>query len=375
MLSPIKFFDLLKKNKIDFYTGIPDSLLKNFCFYVSKKSSPQKHIIAANEGSAIAIACGYNLSTSKIPVVYLQNSGLGNTVNPILSLADKKVYSIPMIVIIGWRGEPGVKDEPQHVAQGEVTIDLIKSIKKRHKILTGNQSSDLKKTMEAIKITKKIKEPVFLIVKKNTFEKFSPIKTKEQSPLSREAAIEIIINSFKSNYKIVSTTGMISRELYEIRKRNNQKTKNDFMTVGSMGHASQIALGIALNSKKNIVCLDGDGSFIMHMGGAAIIGSLKLKNYIHIVLNNYAHDSVGGQQTAAKYIDLPKLASACGYRNIFKSIKDKKSLIKSLKKIKKTTGPIFIEIIVRKGSRKNLGRPKETPLQNKKNFIENIKAR
>jgi len=374
MLSPIIFFNFLKKKGIDFYVGVPDSLLKNFSYYVSKKLSPKKNIISANEGSAIAIASGYNIATGKIPLVYLQNSGLGNAINPILSLADKKVYSIPMLVMVGWRGQPGTKDEPQHLAQGNITLSLIKSLKKRYKILNGNQKEDLIKTQDALKIAKKLQEPVFLVVKKNTFKKVTNFEKNKSNLLSREHVIYLITEVFKKNFKIISTTGMISRELYEIRIKKNEKTTNDFLTVGSMGHASQIALGISLNSKKRIICIDGDGAFLMHMGGASTIGNLRLKNFIHIILNNASHDSVGGQPTSALSTSLAKVAIACDYKNVAGPLRTEKSILKNLELcLKKKTGPYFIEIIVKKGSRDNLGRPKEKPIQNKYNFFKNIK--
>lgn len=373
MLLPERLFNFLKKNGIEFYTGVPDSLLKEFCFYVTKKTKKKKHIIAANEGSAIGIATGYNLATNKIPLVYLQNSGLGNLINPLVSLADKKVYSIPMIIMVGWRGEPGIKDEPQHKTQGLITEKLITTLKKKFKILNGNQKLDLKKVKKAIEIAKKRSEPVFLLVKKNSFEKTDFIESKDHSILERERAIELILKIFDRNYKIISTTGKISRELYEIRRKNKHKLDNDFLTVGSMGHASQIALGIAIHSKKKIVCLDGDGSFIMHMGGASTIGNLKLKNFIHIILNNFAHDSVGGQETSSTSTNFGKIANACSYKKIFSNIKNEKNLEKKLKEMIKSEGPVFMEIIVKKGSRSNLGRPKESPLENKELFVKNIK--
>jgi phosphonopyruvate decarboxylase len=374
MLSPSVFYNFLKKKGVSFYVGVPDSLLKNFCYFVSKKISLKKHIIAANEGSAIAIASGYNIATSKIPLVYLQNSGLGNTINPILSLADKKVFSTPMIIMIGWRGEPGTKDEPQHKVQGDITLSLIKCLKKKYKILNGNQNSDLYKTQQVIKIAKKYKEPVFLIVKKNTFKRILKIKNKKSKLLSRESTIGLITDASKKNFKIISTTGMISRELYEIRKKKNEKGHNDLLVVGSMGHASQIALSIALNTKKKIICLDGDGAFLMHMGGISTIGSFKLNNFIHIVLNNISHDSVGGQPTSAQSTSLAKVAEACGYKNVIGPLKSKKNILKNLKLIlNKKSGPSFIEILVKKGSRKDLGRPDEKPIQNKYLFFKNIK--
>ena len=376
MTSSSLFIKKLNNYGINFFVGVPDSLLKNFTDFILKKSKPKNNIIAANEGTAVAIAAGYNISSKKIPFVYLQNSGLGNLINPLLSLTDKKVYKIPMIIMVGWRGEPNKVDEPQHLTQGKSTLDLIRATKKKVQILDGNEEKDISKLLKAIKITKKEKEPTFLLVKKSTFSQtLSKInKTETKKLISREVAIEEIIKNFNKNYKIISTTGMISRELYEIRKNNNQKIFNDFLVVGSMGHASQFALGMSLNTKKKIICLDGDGAMLMHLGGMTSIGGLNLKNFIHIVLNNRAHDSVGGQPTASinKNISLCKIASGCGYKNVFGPLKNLFEIKSHLKKIQNKKGPIFIEIIVKKGFRKNLGRPKEKPITLKNNFIKNF---
>lgn len=335
-----------------------------------------QHIIASNEGAAVAIAAGHYMATKEIPLIYLQNSGLGNTINPILSLADKKVYSIPMIIIVGWRGEPFIKDEPQHIAQGQATISLIKSLKKKYIILSGDIKKDLKKINQIIFLAKKNSEPVFILIKKDIFNKKIIKKDlRDQKLISREEAINIIVNNLNDNFRIVATTGMISRELYEIRNFRKENHSKDFLTVGSMGYASQIGLGIAISKlKKNIkvVCLDGDGSFLMHMGGVATIGSVKPKNFIHIVLNNGSHDSVGGQPTAGFKINISGIAKSCSYDNCIGNIKDKPSIIKSLNFLKSNKGTGFLEILVKNGSRKNLGRPKEKPITNKKIFMKSI---
>ena len=373
MLSPVNFFRFLKNKKINFFVGVPDSLLKNFCYYVSEKVSKKNHIISANEGTALSIACGYNISTGNIPFVYLQNSGLGNIINPLISMADKSVYSIPMIIMVGWRGQPGVQDEPQHQTQGLVTLDIIKTLKKKYKVLDGNEKKDLVKTQNAIKLTRKLQEPVFLVVKKGIFKKVLAEPLNNKNLLSREKVIYMITDILKKNFKFVSTTGMISRELYEIRNFKKESKSNDFLTVGSMGHASQIALGMSLNSKKKIVCIDGDGSFLMHMGGASTIGNIKSKNFIHIVLNNFSHDSVGGQPTSANTTSLSSVAKACGYADVIGPLKSENQIKNQIEKISGSKKyPIFIEILVKRGSRKNLGRPKEKPIENKKIFFRNF---
>ena len=285
MIPPKLIFEVFTNNGINFFTGVPDSLLKEFCRYVDSNTSDINHIIAANEGCAIGIGTGYHLETGKIPLIYLQNSGLGNTINPLLSLADNEVYSIPLILLIGWRGEPGVRDEPQHIKQGRVTKSILNSIEIPFKIINSNIDESLSNTEWAINLAKKTNSPVALLVRKNSFQQLNINDESQVNQLMRrEEAIEIITKNIPNNSTIVSTTGMISRELYEQRVINNQDRSNDFLTVGSMGHASQIALGIAISNKsRNIICLDGDGSLLMHLGGITNIGGSKKINYIHIV--------------------------------------------------------------------------------------------
>lgn len=372
MLSSNRLYKILRKNGINFFTGVPDSLLKNFCYFISKNVSKNNHIISANEGTSLSLAAGYHLATNKIPFVYLQNSGIGNLINPLLSLSDKNVYSIPMIIMVGWRGEPKNKDEPQHMTQGKITISMIKTLKKKFKIINGSKD-DYSKIENLIKITKKEKQPVFIVVKKNTFEKYNFDKKIDKKLITREQAIENLIDNLDDSFRIVSSTGMISRELYEVRKKKNEKKCKDFLTVGSMGHSSQIALGIALNSNKKIICLDGDGSFLMHMGGISTIGSIKLNNFYHIMLNNKVHESVGGQPTTANTTDFCAIAKACGYKKIYGPLRSKKQIqkiFKSIKKIKKT--PVFIEIQVNSFARKDVGRPKEKPIDNKLRFMKDL---
>ena len=375
MIIVKNFIDFLKNNKISFFTGVPDSILRDFCTYLDNNINKSKHIVSANEGTALGIAAGYNLATNQIPLVYLQNSGLGNLLNPTLSLVDEKVYSIPVIILVGWRGEPGVKDEPQHITQGIVTEKIIRLIKKNIYILKGDQKKDfigLKKKINHIKIKKK---PLFVLVKKDSFKKIKQNNKNilpKKNLLLRETAIEIIISKLGKKYRFISSTGIISRELYELRNKKRLKHDNDFLTVGSMGHASQIAFGIAMNSNKKIVCLDGDGSILMHMGGMATIGDNKPKNLIHICFNNRSHESVGGQKTTSQIISFSDLAKVCGYRKVFGNINTEKKLKHTIEKIKKLTGPIFIECKIKKFHRTDLGRPKEKPIINKKKFMKNI---
>lgn len=370
MITPKYFIDSLKANQIDFFTGVPDSLLKSICAYITDHSDLNNHIIAANEGAAVGLAAGYYLATGRIPLVYMQNSGIGNAVNPLVSLTDKEVYNIPLLLLIGWRGEPGLKDEPQHIKQGKITIPLLNSMGISNQVLSKNESEltcQLKETLACIETNR---EPFAFVIQKDTFEDYRP-QTLENNgfTLSREEAIKIVSSSMPENAIIVSTTGMISRELFEYREFMNQNHGKDFLTVGSMGHASQISLGIALHkSGRMVYCFDGDGAILMHMGSLAIVGSTKPCNYVHVVFNNGAHDSVGGQPTVGLKINISEIAVACGY-NLALSVSDLVSLEKALNTISNSIGPVLLEIKVKKGARKDLGRPTRTPIQNKDAFM------
>lgn len=373
MIEVKNFYNSLKKNNIVFFTGVPDSLLKSFCAYIKDNVVDDKNIIAANEGNAVAIASGYYLATRKFGLVYMQNSGLGNALNPLVSLNDKLVYNIPMLLVVGWRGEPGKKDEPQHKKQGIITIETLELLNIKYTIIDENTSNeDIEKIIyEAALYMKETCEPFGIVVRKNTFGKYrlnNSINSKFN--MSREEAIEVVIDNMQSTSVIVSTTGMISRELFELREKKHQDHKKDFLTVGSMGHASQISLGIALGNKdRDVYCFDGDGAMIMHLGGTAIIGSKKLKNFKHILFNNGAHDSVGGQDTEGLRIDIPAIAKSCGYKLVY-SCSTKEELINYSKLIEKEEGPVLLEVKVRKGARENLGRPTKTPIENKNAFMK-----
>ncbi|KAA6332252.1 Pyruvate dehydrogenase [termite gut metagenome] len=372
MLSPKYFIKTLKKNNIEFFTGVPDSLLKNICAYISDHFVTQNNIIAANEGAAIGLAAGYYMATGKIPVVYMQNSGLGNTINPLLSLTDKEVYNIPLILLVGWRGEPGIKDEPQHIKQGKVTIPLLDTIGINNIVLSKKEEIFKEQLETALDHIKKTKEPFAFVVQKDVFDDYKLKRegVDNKSLMSRESAIQVVLDSMTDTDIVVSTTGMISRELFEYRELKKQGHEKDFLTVGSMGHASQIALSIALQkSERKVFCFDGDGAALMHMGSMATIGSIKPKNYVHIVFNNGAHDSVGGQPTVGLRIKFPQVALSCGY-TLAISVEDESLLKESLTEINFLEGPVFFEIKVKKGARKNLGRPTTSPVENKNNFMD-----
>ncbi|HON19488.1 MAG TPA: phosphonopyruvate decarboxylase [Salinivirgaceae bacterium] len=376
MIAPSTFFHWLYDKGIDFFTGIPDSLLKDICAFITDNSEPGKHIIAANEGNAVGIASGYHLASGKIPLVYLQNSGLGNIINPLLSLTDKNVYSIPMLLMIGWRGEPGVSDEPQHITQGALTLPLLEIMGIPYEILSSEEAQAELQVEKVLQFIKTSSISAALVIRKGVFEKYT-IKTKISSPysLTREEAIKNIVDFSTSDDVFVSTTGKTSRELFEYRAEKKQAHHRDFLTVGSMGHTSQIALGIALaQPNQRVICLDGDGSVLMHMGGLAIIGQTKPKNLLHIVINNGAHESVGGQPTVAFSLNLPFIARSCGYTSSF-SVETSQELQDVLNNISINDYPVFIEVKVKVGSRENLGRPTIKPIDNKHHFMQFLRQK
>lgn len=370
----MKVEEFVKLLDSDFYTGVPDSQLRPLCDYLMNEYGVGKqHIIAANEGNAAALAAGYYLSTGKVPVVYMQNSGIGNIINPVASLLNSKVYAIPCIFIVGWRGEPGIHDEPQHIYQGEVTLRLLEDMEIATYILdkeTGE--ADVREKMSEFKLLLEQGKNVAFVVRKDALEYESSVKYANDYPLVREEVVEEIAKVADKD-PIISTTGKVSRELFEIRERNGQSHRSDFLTVGSMGHCSSIALSIALNRpEKRVWCIDGDGAALMHMGAMAVIGNQKPANLIHIVINNGAHESVGGMPTVASEIDLPGVAKACGYERIY-SVDNEAKLQQVLNQVIDGNGVAFIEIKVSMKSRKDLGRPTTTALENRINFMDHIK--
>jgi phosphonopyruvate decarboxylase len=373
MISSKAFYNFLIKNGVDFFCGVPDSLLKDFCAYISDTAKPQKHVVAANEGNAIALSAGYHLATRKFGLVYMQNSGLGNSINPLISLADPAVYGIPMLLLVGWRGEPGTKDEPQHITQGKITLPLLKTMGIAYKVLPQSEAGAKKAVLKAAEYMQKFNAPYALIVKKGTFFPYTKKKASKKfipSPILREKAIESITNEINGGEIIISTTGKTSRELFEIRERNASGHEKDFLKVGSMGHSSQIALGIALaQPKREVYCIDGDGALLMHMGSLGTVGNTMPKNFKHIVLNNFVHESVGGQPTAAPNMDIGSVARGCGYANIYQA-RDLKGLQRALPRFKRSKGPALLEIIIHLGSRDDLGRPTLSLVENKEQFMD-----
>ena len=369
MISEKSIIETLKCYVIYFSGVVLDYLLKNICAYIADKMDAQHNIIAANEGAAVGLAAGYHLATGKAGVVYMQNSGEGNIINPLASLTDKEVYNIPVLLLIGWRGRPGVHDEPQHVKQGKITTGILNTMGINYDVLSTDEEKAAKQIAIAVEALKN-NEVYALVIEKGTFKDYK-LQSVEVNDLTmtRESAIQTVAAALGEKDAIVSTTGMISRELFEYRAGKGEAHNRDFLTVGSMGHASQIALGIAMQKNdRTIWCFDGDGATIMHMGSMAIVASKEPKNFVHVVFNNGAHDSVGGQPTVGLKIDIPRIARGVGYKHTF-SVSTMEDLVQVLEDVKKAEGPTLLEVKVKKGNRKDIGRPTTTPIQNKEAFV------
>ena len=356
----------------DFYTGVPDSQLKALCNYLMNTYGidPEHHIIAANEGNCTALAAGYHLATGKVPVVYMQNSGEGNIINPVASLLNDKVYAIPMIFVVGWRGEPGVHDEPQHIYQGKVTVKLLEDMGIQPFVLSKDTTEDeLQRVMDQFQKVLDAGKDVAFVIRKGALEYDEKVEYKNDNIMVREEIIQHIVK-VSGEDPIVSTTGKASRELFETRVANGQSHKYDFLTVGSMGHSSSIALGVALNKPdKKIWCVDGDGAVLMHMGSMAVLGANKPQNLIHVVINNGAHETVGGMPTVASQIDLVAIAKACGYPRAI-SVDNFEDLDRELISAKNCNELCLIEVKCSIGAREDLGRPTTSAKENKENFMQ-----
>ncbi len=370
----MKVADFAELLGADFYTGVPDSQLKALCNYLIDKygTDPQHHIIAANEGNCTAIAAGYHLATGKVPVVYMQNSGEGNIINPVASLLNDKVYAIPVIFVIGWRGEPGIHDEPQHIYQGEVTLKLLEDMDIASFVVGQDTTAEeISNAMDSFRELLDKGKDVAFVIRKGALSDAPVVKYKNDNSLLREDIIKHVV-AVSDEDPIISTTGKASRELFEIREANGQSHKYDFLTVGSMGHSSSIALGVALNkSDKKIWCIDGDGAALMHMGAMAVIGKYKPDNLIHVVINNGAHETVGGMPTVANDIDLVGIAKACGYKRAV-SVESFKDLDAVLNEAKQNAGLSLIEVKCAIGAREDLGRPTTSARENKDRFMRGI---
>jgi phosphonopyruvate decarboxylase len=353
MIKVETLISLLKKNNSDFFTGVPDSVLKELSSSLQSKSK-KNHIIATNEGSAVSLGIGYYLSTNKIPIIYMQNSGLSNALNPLISIANEKVYSIPLILVIGWRGSPRIKDEPQHNAKGKITEQILKLLNIKYTILRS--SSDLNKFDKKIKLAKKNKSIVACLIEQGTLEKSLEIKKKDFYNLDKEHFLKILLESLKKKSKIISSTGYNSRELMYLRQKYKFKNSKDFYMVGGMGHTSSVALGYSLFSKNKTICIDGDGSLLMHLGSIKSAGTFANKNFKYILLNNNSHDSVGGQNTYASDIDFKKLSKSVGFKKFY-LVKNKYDLKKNIKNFLSQKDLSFLEVKIANSKIKKLPRP------------------
>ena len=368
MIDTKEFYDYLVEKQMDFFTGVPDSLLANFCSCVRQNSPDSRNIIAANEGNAVGIACGYHIATGRYGVVYMQNSGEGNAVNPLLSIADEEVYSIPLLLMIGWRGEPGTKDEPQHKKQGKVTLALLEAMGIEYEIL---QDDYIPQIDRAVRYMQACSKPFAIVVRKGLFSPYKSEIPKSDYPLSREDALKFVLDFIPRDDFIVSTTGKTSREIFEIREARGQSHSGDFLTVGGMGHTSSIALGMSLGTKKNVYCIDGDGSFIMHMGAFAINADKAGANFKYILNNNGAHESVGGQPTVGFRIDVPAILKAVGFEHVF-TAETPEEITSAMEQLAHVRLGALV-IYTHQGSRDDLGRPTVSPADNKIAMMERFK--
>ncbi len=354
MIKVDTLINFFKKNNINFFTGVPDSILKELSSYLK---NDKKHIIATNEGSAVSIGIGHYLSTKKIPCIYMQNSGLSNALNPLISIAHKKVYSIPLILIIGWRGSPRVKDEPQHNVKGKITREILKLLNIKYTILRSNK--DFTKFGKQIKYAKKNNSIIACLIEQGTFKKvYQNNSKKDFYNLDKELFLKTLLQEIPSKAKVISSTGYNSRELMHLRKKFNLRNSKDFYMVGGMGHTSSVALGYSLSSKNKTFCIDGDGSFLMHLGSMMTIGNFAEKNFKYILLNNNSHDSVGGQITNADNVDIEKLSKSLGFKNFY-SIENKQNLTKDIKNFIKIDKTAFLEVKVTNSKIKKLPRPED----------------
>jgi len=354
MIRVNSLINLLKNNNSNFFTGVPDSVLKELSFFLQKKTK-KNHIIATNEGAAVSLGIGNYLSTKNVPCIYMQNSGLSNALNPLISIAHEKVYSIPLILIIGWRGSPRIKDEPQHNVKGKITENILKLLNIKYTIIRSN--SDLKKFDKQIKIAKKKNTIVACLIEKGTLEKTKKVnKKKDFYKLDKEFFLKTLLQTLEKNTKIISSTGYNSRELMYLRNKYKIKNSTDFYMVGGMGHTASVALGYSLSNKKKTICVDGDGSFLMHLGSIKTVGTFANKNFKYILLNNNSHDSVGGQSTYANDVDFERLSKSMGFKRFY-SITDDKNLKKNIKNFLKGNSLNFLEVKVSNSKIKKLPRP------------------
>lgn len=350
-----EFFDSLKENKVSFFTGVPDSYLNGFCNYLKLNFLASENVITANEGNAIAFAAGYYLSTGELPLVYMQNSGMGNSINPLVSLTDTHVYSIPMILLIGWRGEPETKDgeREQHIMQGRLTKPLLDDMGISYHIISDSTAQE--DVSWAANYAREKSKTVALIVPNGVLTEKKKNDADDKYPLSREEAISIILDVMPKDTLYVASTGRATRELFCQREIRGEDHSHDFLNIGSMGHGSSVAMGLALgNPKRRVVCLDGDAAAIMHMGAMTTVSKLELPNFTHVVLNNGAHESVGGQPSVGQLIEFTKIAEGCGYYTVGRSVENEEQLRLAVQACIECGKASFVDARIHSGIRNDL---------------------
>jgi phosphonopyruvate decarboxylase len=378
VIDPGRAVDQLRHLGVELFTGVPDSLLKHFCAYVMEELPRDNHILAANEGNAIGIAMGHYLRAGQPALVYLQNSGFGNTVNPLLSLADPEVYGVPMILLVGWRGQPGVHDEPQHRKQGRIMEDLLEALELPRAVLPKEPGGAEECLELAVEEALADSTPYVVLVEKGTFstrpDDGSAAPQDRASLPSREEALVGLVAAVGDDAVFVATTGMLGRELFEYRERAGQGGERDFLTVGGMGHASSIALGIATREPdREVWCLDGDGALLMHLGSLGVIADHAPSSFFHVIFNNGVHDSVGGQPTSVDLVDIPRAAEALGYTHAEREA-DPAAVPDVVERMRAVAGPTLLELSVRPGNRPGIGRPTRTPREARDTFMRAVGA-
>ena len=376
MIDLQNVYQNLKQNGVEFISGVPDTLLNDFCLGLDTSWDKNRHVLAANEGNAIALAAGYHLGTNTVPLVYMQNSGMGNAINPLISLTDKNVYSIPLVMMIGWRGEPGSGDWPQHQRQGELSSVLLDALDVPFKILDEDEAAVSAAIEWAVSYARELSQPTALLVRKNVLarkEKVGFDASQQQYAMSREDAIRELLEITPDNAIFAASTGRITRELHAIRESLGQPHNCDFLNVGAMGHTLSIAAGLAAaKPERQVICLDGDAAALMHMGSMPVTANLELPNLLHVVLNNGVHESVGGQNSVGFTADLTAIGKSAGYQTTSSFVAGREELKNAFSQLISSSKPAFLEIRVRKGMRSDMPVLRVNTNEEKNGFIKEM---
>jgi phosphonopyruvate decarboxylase len=360
MIELKNLVELLKKEKFGPIMGVPCSVFKHFLnFIINKKSF--EHYACSSEGESLGLAAGFAMA-GKYPIIYMQNDGYGNVINPLSSL--QLMYELPALLMISWRGEPGKKDAPQHKLMGETLLGLLEIFDIPYAVVNkGNIESEI---VNAKKYMKKKQKPYALIFKKGTIENFE-VKKEESKLNNRYDYLEILKNCLNKYDIILGTTGFTGRELFQTVSCNSK-----FYMMGSMGCLSSMGLGLAKSyHKKTVYVLDGDGALLMKLGSLSTIGNYQPDNLIHICFDNNQYESTGGQKTTASTTNFVKLAEACNYKKAI-MIDNTSHFEKIISKISLLEKPLFLHIKITSGTIENLKRPSFSPIEMKKKFMESL---